>query len=157
MSLRDDLLPVVDAVRGIADELGLRTITVTRRVRTYSGPVGHVGVTLDATVDTPLRPTPPVRPARAHREDEAILQGPYGDATGQPRLLRYEVGPITPAYADGGYDAASLMPHDDDTRRVTFVLAGGQHGDGEEYSVVRVDDTRPFRVMLTLERARQGA
>lgn len=156
MSLRDDLLPVLDEVRGLAGELGLRTITVTVRVRVYSAPPGVVGAAVTSTTSTTLTPTPRVRPARVQRDDEAVVDGPFTDSTGQPRLLRYEVGPITPAYPGGGYTVASLMPSDDLTRRVTIVLAGGQHGDGEEYSVVRVDDTKPFRVMLTVERTRQG-
>jgi len=157
VTLRDELLPVLNELRGIGDELGLRPITVTVRERLYSLPPGTVGAVVTATNNTALTPTPAVRLARQHRDDEAILEGPYADATGQPRSLRFEVGPITPAHVGGGYAAAQLMPGDTETRRVTIVLAGGQHGAGEEYRVVRVDDTKPFRIMLTLERTRQGA
>ncbi|MFO0610793.1 MAG: hypothetical protein U0324_46960 [Polyangiales bacterium] len=157
MSLRDDLLPVLNELRGLADEFGLRTIAVTVRERVYSLPPGTVGATVTATNDTALTPAPAVRPAREHRADEAIVDGPYADATAQPRTLRYEVGPITPAHVGGGYSAAQLMPGDSETRRVTLVLSGGQHGEGEEYRVVRLDDSKPFRIMLVVERARQGA
>lgn len=157
MTLRDDMLPVLDELRGLADEFGLRPITVTVRTRVYSLPPGDVGATLLSTTNTAVTPTPVVKPARLYRDDEAIRDGEYADATGQPRLLRYDIGPITPAYSGGGFDASSLMPNDTNTRRVTIVLVGGQHGAGEEYRVMKVDDSKPFRITLTVERARQGA
>lgn len=59
MSLRDDLVPVVDDVREMIDDLGLRLHTVQTRRITWSGGAPGLG---DATVtDVALSPAPKVR------------------------------------------------------------------------------------------------
>lgn len=60
MSLRDDLIPLIDDVRdevvdGVA---GLRLHTVATRLRTWSGASRGLGVATD--VDTPIAPKPKV-------------------------------------------------------------------------------------------------
>lgn len=157
-TFRDDLRHVADLGRSVAEELGVRPVTVTIRVRQYSASVGAVGATLTGTTNTVLSPRPKVRIPREREEDQGVLDGPWTDATGLPRVLRYVVGPITPAYTGGGYDVDALVPTDAVNRRVTVVLAGeGFASGGEEFTVVKRDTTRPFRVMLTVERTRQGA
>lgn len=60
MSLRDELIPVVDEARSLVAELGLRPRSVARILRTWSG--GAVGKGLiSAETGTVLEPTPKVR------------------------------------------------------------------------------------------------
>lgn len=59
MSLRDDLLPVVDAGRALAESLGLRQRTVSTRLRVWSGGVVGRGTATDT--DTVISPAPKVR------------------------------------------------------------------------------------------------
>ncbi len=59
MAFRDDILPALDAIRGIPDALGLRVTTVTVRTRTWSG--GRRGLGTSSDADVLLTPTPKVR------------------------------------------------------------------------------------------------
>ncbi|MEL6346883.1 MAG: hypothetical protein AAFV53_27470 [Myxococcota bacterium] len=58
-TLRDDIIPVIDEGRRLADELGLRRQTVVIRTRTWSG--SEVGRGTPTDVDLTLSPTPKVR------------------------------------------------------------------------------------------------
>jgi hypothetical protein len=92
MSLRDDLLGVLDAVRGIPDDLGLRQYTVTVRVRTWSGSRPGVDASTATDVDTPIwvdagTHKPKVR--QVTQREVIASGGIYSDQD-----LR--VGPITP-------------------------------------------------------------
>lgn len=157
MTLRDRTLPKLDAARAKVAALGLRQVVVVVRTRLYSGPVGAVATTLTSTTNVTVTPTPRVSPDHHNRGDEAILDGEFADATAAPHVLRWIVGPMTPVYGAGGYDPRSFLPDDSTNKRVTIVLSGGQFGAGEEFRVVRVDDTRALRFTVTIERARQGA
>lgn len=157
VTLRDDTLPKVNRARAKVAALGLRTIVVKVRTRVYSGPVGAVGTTLVSETDVTVAPTPKVRQDRVNRGGEAIVDGLYADATAAAHVTRWVVGPMTPEHTGGGYDARDFMPDDTTSRRVTIVLVGGQFGDGEEFRVVRVDDSAALHFNVTIERARQGA
>lgn len=126
-TLRDGLLPVFESARTLIDGLGLRTTRVIRRTKTWSG--GQVGLGTLTTTDVELAPRPKVRDA-----------GP-----GQ-----VVVGPITPAFAGGGYDHDDLVPAQTDAQDVIWVLIGA---DGEErpYRWAGTDSRRAFRYMLTLQ------
>lgn len=157
-TLRASLRRLADRGRAVAERLGARPIEVTVRVRVYSAPVGVHGAAVTSTTNTVLSPRPRVRVPRERDEDHGVLDGPYTDATGRPLALRYEIGPITPPHLGGGYAPDALVPDDAPMRRVTVVLAGeGFPVGGEEFEVVKRDVTRPHRIMLTVQRARQGA
>lgn len=157
MTLVSNTLPKLRRAREKAGALGLRPVTVTVRTRVYSGPVGAVGTVLSSTTNVVITPTPRVAVDHANRSDEMILDGSFADATADPLVVRWVVGPITPTHTGGGYAASDFMPGDNVARRVTIVLSGGQFGGGEEFRVVRCDDTKALRIMLTIERTRQGA
>lgn len=127
MALRDGLLPVFDSARTLIDNLGLRTTRVIRRTRTWSG--AEVGLGTVTTTDLELVPRPKVRDAG-------------------PGLVT--VGPITPAFASGGYDADDLAPSQTAAQDVVWILIGA---DGTEtaYRWHGSDSRLAFRYMLTLQ------
>jgi hypothetical protein len=107
MSFRDDLLPAVDEIRGIPDELGIRLYTVALRTSTWTGdttgiPLGR-GIRTD--VDTPItlangRP-PKVR--RVSYRDTVASGGKYQEGD-------FRIGPFTPPHLYGGVSFAQMAP-----------------------------------------------
>lgn len=132
MTLRDDLIPVVDEARGMVAELGLRLHTVVVRVRTWDG--GVPGRGMSTNVDTTLEPTPRVRPPSVRRR------------VAEPG--RYEDGDQTVDRISATYTAAELDGSP---------LAAGQEClwliDGEPHRVVGKPDERLFGWEVQLRRA----
>ena len=154
---RERFRRIADAVRAIPEAIGTRGTSVTIRVRTYSGAVGAHGTTLVTTTDTAISPRPRVVQV-SEGAPSYFGGGLFTDSTGRTLAGEYEVGPITQAYPGGGYDVADLAPAGGVSRRVTLVLSGDEFDPaGEEFEVLRVDATRPFRTMLLVARVRQGA
>jgi hypothetical protein len=163
-AFRDRLRRIVNRGDEIAEGLAVRPTTVTLRVRQYSGPVGVHGTTLTSTTDTVVSPRPVVQQVRQGPKGDQVgwLEGAsLTDATGQPRTLRYEVGPIALTFTSGsggGYAPADFTPTDDATRRLTIVLAGPDFGaDPVEFEVIRTSADDPLTFTLTVQRTRQGA
>ncbi len=77
MSLRDDLLPVVDAGRQLAEELGLRQRSVSTRLRVWSG--GVVGRGTPTDTDTVISPAPKVREPPGRFVNETVGKFLEGD------------------------------------------------------------------------------
>ena len=153
---RDAFRAIADAVRAIPEAIGTRGTKVTIRVRTYSGAVNAQGTTLTSTADTVISPRPKVL-----QVSEGIPSyfggGLFTDSTGRSLAGEYEVGPITQLYPGGGYDVGDLAPASGVSKRVTVVLEGDEfQPGGEEFEVIKVDATRPFRTMLLVTRVRQG-
>ena len=133
MTLREDVLPIVEAGRQIIDDLGFRVFTVQILTRTWSeGKVG-VGTCSDAL--------------------ETILPNPkVVEKEGGKKLL---IGPITPFYAvgsGGGYTAEDLRAVDaagvQRKWKVTGPFASGRtavYG-----AVTDIDTSKPLRYMITL-------
>ena len=67
-TLRDDLIALVDDVRGIPDELGLRLHAVVVEIRTYTEGLAGIG-TAPATTTTTLTPVPRVRKKVVYDEE----------------------------------------------------------------------------------------
>jgi hypothetical protein len=104
MTLRDDLLPIADSIRGIPGELGLRGHTVTARVRTWSGGRPGVGTKIDTdTVLTVGAGAYNPKVTRVNEKDITASGGLY-------RQLDVKVGPFTPEYTGGGVTTAILDP-----------------------------------------------
>jgi hypothetical protein len=99
-----DILPDLDDIRGIADEMGLRLWRVYVRKRTWSGTIPGDGSIL-ATTDTQLvnrgadNVLHPVRVQLLKRAEVVASGGLYADRD-------VKVGPITPAYAATLYQGA---------------------------------------------------
>jgi len=153
---RNAFRAIADSVRRIPETLGVRATTVTIRVRAYSGPVGQQGVTLSSTTDTVLDPIPRVRQV-SEGQRGYFGGGILSASTGALRVGEYEVGPITQDFPGGGYTPGELAPAGGVSKRVTVLLSGDEFASGgEEFEIVQMDATRPFRTMLLVARARQG-
>lgn len=126
MTLRDDLLADVAAIRGIPAELGLCDLAVALRVEdSIGGAFGTAGSTVTVT-DTPLVPQPRVR----RLGDLPSFHAAEAALTESQTLATYRVGPITPrALAGTGYDVDDLIPgNGTPSRRFCLVLSGAELG-----------------------------
>lgn len=121
MSIRDDLIPLVDEVRSeIVDEVaGLRLSTVVVRTRTWSG--GELGRGTPTDVDLELEPKPRVRDPEPRQRSAAPGKFEDGD-----RVVDKVSATYTSDELDGGELAAGAE---------LFWLI-----DGEPYRVVSVDE-----------------
>lgn len=157
MGATEDFRALADAVRAIPEAIGTRTTSVTIRVRTYSGAVGAQGVTVSSTTDTLVTPRPKVRQL-IEGKPSYFGGGVFTDSTGRVVAGEYEIGPITQDFPGGGYTPADLAPTGAVNKRVTVLLAGDEfQSSGEEFEIVKLDASRPFRTMLAVARVRQGA
>lgn len=153
---RDAFRSIADACRRIPETLGVRGTTVTIRVRTYTQPVGETGATT-TTDNTLLSPNPKVRQV-SEGQRGYFGGGVLASATGELRVGDYEIGPITQEFPGGGYSPTDLAPAGGVTARPTVLLEGDEFSSGgEEFEIVHMDATRPFRTMLLVRRVRQGA
>lgn len=121
-TLRDDLLPVVDEMRQIPDDLGLRRYSVFFRVRTWSG--GKPGLGDPKDVDTYIVPKPKVRQLSTKEVAESAGTYEAGD---------YMIDKITPRFVDevtgvpGGYTPGQLRPLPaGDNQDVSIILVGDE-------------------------------
>jgi hypothetical protein len=103
-SFREVFAPTLDAIRsGVPTAFGLRTVTLTVRLKTWS----QNGVTkgTKTVVDTPIvGPGGNRYKVREVTSKDVVLSG------GRYQAGTYKVGPITPPYAGGTYTAADLIP-----------------------------------------------
>jgi len=131
VSLVEDLRPVVDAGRQLAQDLGLRGRSVTVRVRTWSG--GRIGSGTASDVDTLLVPAPKVvePPARL-----------VGDAPGM-----YESGDlIVTKIARDTYTESTFTPSKIAGVEVIFLV------DTRQYRIVGAPSDKNFEWALLLRR-----
>ena len=104
MAIAATLRKTLDYARGYGGRLGLRPFTVTMRVRTWSGSVPGEGAPTDVdTVITVAGGTQPVKCEQVSSRDIFASGGLYTDAD-------WKVGPFTPLYSGGGFDATSFDP-----------------------------------------------
>lgn len=68
MTLRDDLLPVCEALRAIPDTLGVREYTVTIRMETHASAIAD-DTTPTVNTDTVISPTPYVEQLSTEQAD----------------------------------------------------------------------------------------
>lgn len=139
MSLADAFRRAADAGRKAAAAVAQRPVSVAVYFDTYSAAPDTAGATVLSSVPTTLSPNPHVVFAAdaASVFGGGLRSGPNANLTaGQVRI-----GPITPAYAGGGYDPATLLPTPTDaTQRVYLKLAGnGLAAGGEYYDIDRVE------------------
>ena len=137
MSLVSDLLPVVNAGRQLAADLGLRTRAVVVRTRTWSG--GKVGSGTASDADVTLTPPPVVS------EPPARL---VGDAVGM-----YEAGDIiVTKIARDTYTEAQLMPAVSAGVEVLYLVSDPDTGVVRQYRLVGAPTNVNFAWGLTLRR-----
>lgn len=150
MKLRDGLLPVLDRLRQIPDNLGIRRYSVILRKRSWPGGVPGKGTPKD--VDVEIVPKPRVRLLTA--KEVADAGGTY--ATGD-----YKVEKITPKYA------AEMAGGRTGWSPGQIIQAVGAQGDdialllvGDEGTIectpVEYHFDRPFNYWLVARRRRQA-
>jgi hypothetical protein len=148
MTLRDDLLPVMQTARGVIDGLGFRTSDVTIEVRFW--PSGRIG-TPDATsytVETTLALKNPRPRVRQLSSQEIASSG------GQYEQADVRIDKLTPQWAQGGYTPAQLAPSvdpGDQSREVVYLLTGPLNG---EYRLINNSFDRALGYSLVVRRTR---
>lgn len=132
MTLRDDLIPVVDGTRTLVSSLGLRLVVVKTVTRTWSGGAPGRGTATD--VEVTLTPAPKVRPPSPHQVETA--QGRYEEGD---QLVTKISATYTEAQLDGGSIGAAV--------EFFWTL------DGEPYRLVGLEEL-PFEWRAQLRRMR---
>lgn len=121
MSFRDDILPDLDAIRGIPGELGLRRHSVKVRVRTHSGARPGLVGSSSTDVDTPLlvgNGTQSPKVTEINVRDVVASGGLYeaGD---------YRIGPVTHEWSNGGTSLDTTNPATTSVGREVFYIIEG--------------------------------
>ncbi len=142
MSLKDELLPVIDDLRGIAGELGFRPYEVYVRVETHAGP--RPGYGPKTVTDTRLLvggQNPKVREIRS----KDVVAG-----TAEATDAVYEIGPVTPQFPGGGIASETLNPPKSSTpTTIYYVLKGpGMPATGLLCQRTEDDVDRPLRAVV---------
>lgn len=116
-TLKDDLLPLIDELRGIAGDLGFRPYQVWVRKTEWSGSLPGRG-TQTVTETRLLVGGQDPKVVEVHRKDIAAGSGELID-------VEYDIGPFTPAFPGGGLDPAVINPAQTSTpTEVLFLLKG---------------------------------
>ncbi len=143
MTLRTDLLPVVDELRALAGPSGfdVRTSQLTVRARTWAGGRRGLGPATDSDLVLPQ-----IYKIREVKTQEIASSG------GLFEMGDVLVGPITPTdVSGGGFTAAQLAPDGQTGTEIVYVITGDLAG---EYSRVELNKSKPFSWFLTLRRRR---
>lgn len=143
MSLRADIIPLIDEVLEITgpDELDIRPSRLTIRTRTWSGGRVGDGTTEDSDLELPQK----YRIREVTSREIATSGG------------RFEVGDVrvkvTPSDGAGtGYTTEQLAPTVEKGTEVIYILTGQLNG---EYTRVELTSDRAFRRELVLRRTRR--
>jgi len=143
MTLRTDLLPVVDELRALAGPSGfdVRTSQLTVRTRTWAGGRRGLGPVTDSDLDL----------AQSYKIREVSTRE-IASSGGLFEMGDIKVGPITPTdVSGGGYTEAQLAPEGQTGTEVVYVVTGDLAG---EYARVELNKSKPFSWYLTLRRRR---
>lgn len=161
MTLRPGLLRVVERARAIPQRLGLRTIRVWIRASVRTVPALLPGGSTTNT-DVELSPRPAV--VELETADPSYWGAEAAGLTSGFALSEvYQIGPITPEHASGGYSLSDLVPLTSTPTNASRVVladeaAGGKLGtSGVEFEVVSIkgqDKGRSLRWMLLVRRVR---
>jgi len=143
VSLRTDLLPVIDELRALAGPTGfdVRTSQLTIRTRTWAGGRRGLGPISDSDLTLEKR----------YKIRELSLREVSGSG-GAFEMGDVKVGPITPTdVSGGGYTATQLAPDGQQGTEIIYVITGDLAG---EYARIDFDQTKPFSWYMTLRKRR---
>lgn len=160
MTLRDDLLPVVDVIRGVAGDLALdqRTTQITVRTRVWSGGKVKLGNKTDTNLVLPQRYTCRIMSAgqaeRTFGSGGVYTPGQWVYAAVTPPF------PANPPFTAGsGYTLAQLLPDATDlATEIHYVLSSNGRPSGIDgvFRRAGVQTHRAYRIILFLERTNQS-
>lgn len=147
MTLRDDLLPRIDALRAIPGQLGFRPYTSVRvRTRTWSGERPGDGTPIDTFVALTTGGQPAKVSAMSVRA-VASSNGQYldGDCV---------VGPLTPTFDGGGYDPADIASSSTapNVERHVVLEGPGEPSGGSVWAIINPNTSRALRYTLVIRR-----
>lgn len=155
MALAQDLLDLIEGLRGLPGELGFRPYTSVRlRTRTWSGAEPGDGTATDSF----LALTTGGQPAKVRQissREVAASGGRYTDAD-------FVVGPLTPAHtASGGgtagYTPTQLAPNSTARNVERHVVLVGPGEASSEWLIVGSQLDRALRYTLTIRRTERTA
>jgi len=158
MAFKDSIRRVADRARAAAVPFA-RPTTVTVVVDTYTDAVGTDDAMISSTTSAVLSPSPKVS-AAGSAGTSAFGGGFASSSSGGLEATEFTIGPITPKYTGGGYDADELLPVGAVDRDVYVILAGGAfEGSGERFEVVpgSLDATRAYGWTFRVRRTQQGS
>lgn len=144
-TLKDDLLPLIDELRGLPGELGFRPYQVWVRTVEWSGHRAGNGVSkvTDARLSVGNGQDPKVK--KVHRNDVVGGKLESVDAV-------YDIGPLTPKYSGGGVANEVLNPSptaDNQAVEVFYLIKGdGMPADGLLCKRLGDDNDRALRRMV---------
>jgi len=147
MSLRDDLLPVVNALRSLPNTFGLRRYTVAIRRRAWSG--GKPGNGVATVTDLAINPPPKVR--FVSTEEIASSGGTYRE--GDVMIDR-----ITPRFVvptTGGFSPVMLNIRPNSAAEDVAIVLNGDEG-LLEAEVIKFNFTRAFNYWMVVRLVRAG-
>lgn len=127
-TLRDNILPIINAGRKLVQDLGLRQHRIWVRLGDWSTGEVHLGTLANSS--TEILPRPKVKQL-----------GPN----------RIELSKITPTFTGGGWAPDDLLPAIEAGQDFYFVVRGPD-GTDVPHALVEVDSTRNFTFTLVLER-----
>lgn len=135
MGFKDSIRAAADRARAAAVPF-VRPTTVTVTVTTYDAAVGTDGASVLSVNNTTLSPSPKVE-AAGSGGTSAFGGGFASSSAGGLEATEFTIGPITPKYTGGGYDADELLPVGSVNSDVGVILAGGGfESTGERFEVV---------------------
>lgn len=142
-TLKDDLLPLLDELRGLPGQLGFRPYQVWIRKTEWSGSLPGRGT--QAFTETRLLVGGGQDPkvVEVHRKDIAAGSGELID-------VEYDVGPLTPSYSGGGIDPSVINPPQTGTPTEILFLLKGQGLPAEGLLCKKVSDVmdRSLRIVF---------
>lgn len=144
-SFREAFAPTLDAIRtGIPTAFGIRTVSLTVRVKTWSGAAVGKGTktVTDTLITGPAGNRYKIREVNA--KDVVLSGGLY--QSGQ-----YKVGPITPPYAGGPFTAADLIPPKTSSPREVYYGVTDSTGITQWCSMMGADTMNALRWFLYLK------
>lgn len=152
MSVRDSILPAIDAAQAVIASLGLQRFAVTLRRRSWSGT--RIGDGTPTNQDIVLSPTPTVEFKSPFREQMTGIM----TSGGTIRDRYYQISDITPQYTKldgsiGGYTPAQLrleVPSELSNVEAVVVLVGDD-GVARECKQVIFEDSDPFGYSMVVQ------
>ncbi|MFA5186328.1 MAG: hypothetical protein WC551_07635 [Patescibacteria group bacterium] len=121
-TFREDILPDIDDIRGIPNELGIRLYTVSLRTTIWTGDATLIGIGrgTKTTTETPivLANGAPPKVRRVGYKETIAAGGKYQEGD-------FRIGPFTPPYQYGGVPFSRMAPIPTDARKhYHFILKG---------------------------------
>jgi hypothetical protein len=128
MALADDLKPIVDSIRAIPGEMGLRPYRVYLHRRVNDGG-GLIGSRVDTDNEITVGSGQPPKVTQLSAEEMAL--GGY-------TKVSFRIGPFTPPYTGGGTNMRTLLADQIDDERAQVRLVGSEFPDGATFMIKRL-------------------